>query len=381
MILNESDPGNRFIRWGLAFSSREVPIYAHSYILLFGAGVIIAWLLGRAAIRWLGPHGFLDVPGGRKLHRGAIPRVGGFAFAGTLVVGIAALGVPGYVSWPGAVGLSLIFVMGILDDRFTLRARWKALVGLCLAVWLAWMQAGQFVAHMGELRVATFLIPRDPLIVGLLLTSLYWVMPQAYNLIDGANGLALGCSIIVAVTLALAGTPKPLLLGSLVGVFLLNWPRAKCFMGDGGALTLGLLLALLAVRIFGGVRPDAILWLFAYPLADVFLVVSIRLATRQPLGVGDRNHFHHQWARILGKGERFAVPVLWGQVAICCSGALLDGAWRLIPFLGLVGLVAQVLVFSARAARGVLGKPLEHLPQGGGQPWARASVRGISDEL
>jgi len=132
---------------------------------------------------------------------------------------------------------------------------------------------------------------------------------------------------------------------------MLNWPKAKCFLGDGGSLLLGLLLALLAVRTFGNSRPDAILWLFAYPLADVLMVVVIRLMTGRPLGQGDRNHLHHHWKRILGRYGRLRVPILWAQVALCCSGALAEGVWTLLPAVGLVGLAFQVVGFSVQAIR------------------------------
>lgn len=326
-------------------------INTHRLIFLLATGLAMAWLLGHCAIRWLGPLGFLDVPGGRKRHSGVIPRVGGFALAGVLALGAAQGWLTNFLGWPGWVGLFVIFVLGILDDRFSLRARWKALAGLAIAVALAWGQAPAMAAEPTALTLFQFSVPRDPLVLGVLLALLYWVMPQAYNLIDGADGLALGCSIIVLAAIAIGGAPQPLLLGALLGVLTLNWPRAKCFLGDGGSLLLGLLLALLAVRTFGSTRPDAILWLFAYPLADVFMVVVIRLATGQPLGQGDRNHLHHHWKRILGRYSRLRVPILWSQVALCSLGALVEGTWNLIPAVGLVALVAQVVGFSMKAIR------------------------------
>jgi len=322
-----------------------------SFIIALGIGVASAGLMGLAAIRWMGPLGFLDVPGGRKLHSGVIPRVGGAALAGTLGLGLLLGWLPALLEWPGWVGLLLLFLLGVLDDRFCLRARWKAIGGLCIAAGLALSQANGLASTAAPLEVLSIPIPRESVVIGALLTALYWVMPQAYNLIDGANGLALGSSIIVLVTLFLAGVPQPLLLGGVLGVFLLNWPRAKCFLGDGGSLTLGLLLTLLSVHTFGRTNPNAILWLFAYPLADVCMVVMIRLVTEQPLGMGDRNHFHHHWKRVLGKHSDLRVPILWFQVAVCCSGALLHGVWAILPAIGLVAMAAQIIAFSVHAIR------------------------------
>lgn len=340
----------------------------------------MAWLLGLIAIRWLGPMGFLDVPGGRKLHSGVIPRVGGIALGGTVAFGAGLGWLSGLLSWSAWLGLLLLFVLGVLDDRLSLRARWKALFGLVIAVGLAWLQAPGLVPAGDALTILGLPVSQEPLVIGALLTALYWVMPHAYNLIDGADGLALGCSLIVLAVLSIAGIPQPFLLGGLLGVFLLNWPTAKCFLGDAGSLTLGLLLALLAAQTFGRTHPDAILWLFAYPLADVCMVVLIRFATRQPLGLGDRNHLHHHWKRVLGRHARLRVPFLWLQVALCCSGALLTGVWIFLPVLGLLTLVAQVLCFSIhaiRAHRGTSSNSLTHVER----PWSEVSAREISDQV
>ncbi len=339
----------------------------------------MAWVLGVAAIRWLGPMGFLDVPGGRKLHSGVIPRVGGIALGGAVAVGAALGWLQGLIPWSSWLGLLLLFGLGILDDRFSLRARWKAIFGLAIAVGLAGLQAPGMVPAGASFAILGLPLSHDPLVIGGLLAALYWVMPHAYNLIDGADGLALGCSIIVLATLSIAGIPQAFLLGGLLGVFLLNWPTAKCFLGDAGSLTLGLLLALLAAQTFGRTRPDSILWLFAYPLADVCMVVVIRLATRQPLGLGDRNHLHHHWKRTLGSHARLRVPILWLQVALCCSGALLAGVWSLLPLLGLLALVAQVLCFSFHSIRAHRGSSMDAAPHAE-RDWSEVPVRGISDQ-
>ncbi len=334
--------------------SSVVTLISRSSLLLCLAGALATLVLTWAAVRWLGPLGFLDHPGGRKRHQGAIPRVGGMALAGALLLG-AVFGRGGeMLDGRGWIGVSLIAFMGVLDDRFPLRARWKASMGLGIALFLAWSQVWYFLPQPGAVSLLGFSVPPSALVVGSLLVALYWAVPQADNLIDGANGLALGCAVIVLSTLAFAGGGDPFLLGCVLALLAFNWPRAHCFLGDCGSLTLGLILALLAARTFGRTHPDAILWLFAYPVADVAMVVAIRFATGQPLGLGDRNHLHHHWGRVLGRHARFRVPLLWLTTALCCSGALLRGPWRLIPFTGLALLVGQMVrfaLFSIRAHR------------------------------
>jgi UDP-GlcNAc:undecaprenyl-phosphate GlcNAc-1-phosphate transferase len=348
----------------LLFFLSEATIRFDSTILLVLAGLASAGLLAFCFIRWLGPLGFLDVPGGRKCHEEAVARVGGVALAGTLLIGTLAGWTTGVFRGTEAVALFAVAILGMLDDRFSLKARWKAILSLLIAVFLAWHQVGEVMPHANGISLLGFPLIPDPWLIGGLLVALYWAVPQSYNLIDGANGLALGCAVIVLGTLALAGTPAPFLLGAVLALFLFNWPRARCFLGDCGSLLLGLILALLAAETFGRTRPDGILWVFAYPVADVCMVVVIRLATQQPLSRGDRNHLHYQWGAALGRSSALAVPLLWLNMALCASGALLRGDWRVIPFLGLLALLAQVLCFAFRSIR-------NHRSQASAPPLAR----------
>jgi UDP-GlcNAc:undecaprenyl-phosphate GlcNAc-1-phosphate transferase len=248
------------------------------------------------------------------------------------------------------IGLTALALVGTLDDRFGLKARHKALAGLLVACMIAIPGATRVVELQPDVTLLG-MIPLPPVwpLAFLLLVLLYWFVPQAMNLIDGANGLALGYGLVVLGVLALAGRPLGFCAGTLVGLLLLNWPRARHFLGDAGSLVLGLLLALEVKRTVGLANPDLVLWIFAYPILDVVTVVTIRILKGQRLGVGDRSHLHHQWIDRFPRWRQLVVPGLWLQAGLCASAAVVQGWGWILPVLGLSMLVVQVVVFVSQS--------------------------------
>lgn len=310
------------------------------------AGVGIALVSAIAASKWLGPLGFIDHPLGRKNHETPTPVTGGIALLVTLALGTA-LGFRRLDLHPEQwAGLFALAAVGIADDRFGMRARHKAMAGLLIACLMAVPGAFRVVQAHPHLTLLGF-IPLPPVwpLAFFLLSLLYWFAPQAVNLIDGANGLALGYGLVVLGVLALGGRPLAFCAGALLGLLALNWPRARHFLGDTGSLVLGLLLAFEVKRGVALISPDLILWIFAYPIMDVIMVVTIRLLAGRSLGEGDRSHLHHQWMDRFPRWRHWVVPGLWAQAALCASAPLVRGWGWLLPIAGLSLLLGQVLVF------------------------------------
>lgn len=317
---------------------------AHAANLATGA--LVAAALAWAAARWLGPRGLMDVPGDRHGHEQPTPRTGGLALFAAIALGYA-LGFRRLdLMWEQWLGLVVLAATGLVDDRWGLRARHKALVGLLVAGVMAAPGATRMVLAHPSFDLLGFL-PLPPVwpLAFLLLLLLYWFIPQAMNLIDGANGLAIGYALVLVAALALAGRPLSFFAGILVGLLALNWPRARHFLGDSGSLALGLLLALEVKRGVGVIDPDFVLWMFAYPLVDVATVVTIRLLLGRSLGLGDRSHLHHQWLDRFPNHRRWVVPGLWLQAGLCASAPLVHGWGWLIPGLGLSLLAGQAFAF------------------------------------
>jgi len=314
-------------------------------------GFILTAALSWCAARCLGPLGLMDIPAGRRRHQAPVPLTGGLALfaAGLLGLGLGWLTLP--FAWPEGLALLTLGLLGFLDDRFNLPARWKALGGLAVALAVAYPVSQTLAVQPASLQVLGLELRHSQGLYFLLLFIMYWSVPHALNLIDGANGLAMGYGLIVLAVLAVHGTAHPFLLGALLALLLFNWPRARHFLGDCGSLPLGLLLAFLATRTLGDHDPDAILWLFAYPILDVTMVVAIRLSRGQSPAMGDRSHLHYQWLDRFPGLARAVVPFLWLNAGLCALGAVATGWLWILPWLGLASFTVQALAFWALALK------------------------------
>ena len=308
-------------------------------------------------VRFAPALGLMDIPGGRRQHTHPVALVGGLALILALVVRTVVIDYRTHLTVLEQFTVLSMALLGLLDDRFDLRARWKAALGLGFALLLAHTtalqvtQAGHALEFLGAtLAPTSWIIPP-------LLALMYWGLPHGFNLIDGANGLAMGFSLVVLGSLWAAGAPHLYFIGALLAVLTLNWPRAKLFMGDCGSLSIGLLLVLLAKNALLLKAPSHILWLFAYPTVDVTLVVVIRLLQGRNLSIGDRNHLHFQLKDRWGL-KTCTAPLLLSLAALCASEVYLNGAWRIFPFIGLSLLAGLALFLGARTlAEGGLPDP------------------------
>jgi len=314
---------------------------------------------------WVAPKlGLVDLPHGRKRHARPTPLVGGLVFWSVLSV-LGALGAVdlGLNAWDW-VALHVMGLVGLLDDIFALRARTKMLVGLLVALLLALVHGKALLALGGSYHLLGMVLPNVAYVTFPLLFLWLWFLPQAINLMDGINGLVVGFSLIC---LWLLGAPWLLLLP--LGVILLfNYPKARLFLGDCGALLLGTLLAILAIKGRLPHNPDGIFILFIYPMVDVSLVVISRLRRRQPLGMGDRSHLHHRVTDLVSRVPWLATPlILLMALGLRIFVELGVGASSLRAFGPLLFLVFTGLILLGRSlfTKDMLGNTLGS-PQGGG---------------
>ncbi len=324
-----------------------MPLWTQSAV-----GVVLGLGLSVALIRWVSPMGLVDHPDqARKHHNRPIARTGGVAlWLGLILVQVAGK-VPfqlHVLDWVAIHGMALI---GLLDDRFNLRARYKAVVGLAVALLLAFHvnhDLGRVVDHVPFLGME---LPTHPVIIFPLLMLWFWAIPQAYNLIDGINGLSMGFGALLLGVLGWnLGSEPALLWGGLVAVLALNFPKAHHFLGDCGALMLGTLFAILSVQAFALTHPDLLLWVFAYPAVDVFLVVGLRRWHGQPLSQADRNHLHHWMMDQVGRRSWVATPLLLSLAALPMLRATSIPGHLPLSVLGILTLVLVALkAFKDRA--------------------------------
>jgi UDP-GlcNAc:undecaprenyl-phosphate/decaprenyl-phosphate GlcNAc-1-phosphate transferase len=296
--------------------------------------------------------GLTDLPGHRKVHSVAVPRVGGIAMAAgilipTVLIPHLSTTVLGFVA-----GLLVLLVFGVWDDRVDLDYRVKfagqfLAVGLCMAV--------------GGVRIAslTFDGPVElPRALSAVLTFLFLVgVTNAVNLADGLDGLAGGLAFLCACAIGVLGattgngTVTTLALieaGAILGFLRFNTHPARIFMGDGGSQMLGFSIGVLAILVTQGdssaLSATLPLLLLGLPILDTVTVMVRRTLAGESPFVGDRKHLHHRLLT-LGFAHHEAVIVVY-----CVQ----VGLFLLAYFLRFQSDTVILLVYGAFAA-GLLG--------------------------
>jgi len=253
-------------------------------------------LKGRLGIR----AGMDLTEGVQKLHSTPVPRIGGVAVFAALVLGGALLSFP--------TGLLAIltaalpaWLWGLSEDLTRARSPLSRL--------LATMASGLLLALFAGLSIPRLDLPIDPFI-----TPLLWILltsfavsglSNAINIVDGVNGLASFVAAVMFACLALvagrfgdqASLQIALLgLGASFGFFLVNWPRGRVFLGDGGAYLLGFWLGATAISLIQH-NPQLTAWfalaLFAYPVTEtIFSSYRRRFHHEVSATLPDRLHLH-----------------------------------------------------------------------------------------
>lgn len=279
-----------------------------AFIITFTSAFSAALLLTPLAIRLGTAYGIVAVPGGRRKHQGHVSKLGALPIYGAFVFAVLVaqiLPVPRFdakevVRLIGLIGGgTVIFIVGLLDDRFELSPLQQG-IGQILA-------AG--VAVMFQVFIETFNNPftgvrTEPWPYFLTITlSMLWlgVSMNTVNFLDGIDGLAAGVGFIASTMLfvhsafilqppQISVSLLPLALsGCTLGYLLYNSYPAKIFLG-GGAPLLGFFLG--ALSIIGGAKMATILMVLGLPLMDFAWQVFRRLREgRNPMS-GDRGHLH-----------------------------------------------------------------------------------------
>lgn len=328
-----------------------------AYVALFACALLTSLAVTPCARRIAWHVGALDKPSTRRINQRITPRMGGIAIFSGLVVGMFAATV-GHVfwGWPSffessrmdggrfdylrlLTGLIIIFVTGLLDDRFTLTPRQK-LLGQLLATSVA--VSGGLVIDVivnplsnGGIELGWVAYP---------ITVVYLVAyTNIFNLIDGLDGLAAGISCIASITMwtvsTMAGHPDAALLsmllaGSSLGFLRYNFNPASIFMGDSGSLTIGFVLgaiSLMSVQRIAGLTSIIVpLVIAGIPIIDTFSAIVRRGRAHVSIGQADKGHIHH---RLMDEGfnQRQTVLFIYAWTVVLCAGSLLMTQVSVVP--------------------------------------------------
>jgi len=343
---------------------------------VMAAVVVLAWLvnglLTPAVTRLAHRHKWYDIPDSRKLHTGLIPRIGGLAIfvSVALAIGIGLTGLArldrltATPAWPlmaTAVGVAMIFGVGLYDDFVPLRARTKLLLQVIAATIVAasGMRVDSIaIPLLGNLHLGGMAVP----------LTVFWIvgMTNSVNLIDGIDGLAGGISAIAAAGLAiiallqghlLTALAALALVGALGGFLLYNWPPASIFMGDSGSHLLGFALAILPFLDIGGAATLGTLvvpaTLVLIPIVDCGAATVRRIRQRRSVGSADTDHIHYV-LRALGMSDRkilLAVYSVCGYLAVVAiTTTLLLRGTALYLFMFMVSWIGVLLAYGILVA-------------------------------
>jgi UDP-GlcNAc:undecaprenyl-phosphate GlcNAc-1-phosphate transferase len=304
--------------------------------------------------------GWVAEPDDRRIHKVATPDVGGIAMFIGLIAAMAAARLNDHFDTifarndePRGVlfAASLMFLVGLVDDIREISAPAKVIGTIAVAGILTYYGVTMFYFRVPFLDV--FTVSDD----WVLLITVVWLlgMTQAINLIDGLDGLAAGIVAIGALaffiyslrlgdpTVRLLSSPSigPLIaiitVGICVGFLPHNFNPAKIFMGDGGALLLGLLLAVSTSVVGGRADPNLQgyagqtyfflaplfipLFILGVPILDTLFAIVRRATRHQSVATADKRHLHHRLME-MGHGQRRSVVILWAWTALLSAFVL-----------------------------------------------------------
>jgi UDP-GlcNAc:undecaprenyl-phosphate/decaprenyl-phosphate GlcNAc-1-phosphate transferase len=320
--------------------------YLFTALLSAGVCPLLALPLRRFALLV----GAIDVPGQRSVHRAPTPRLGGVAILLACATGLAMVcafdryaltALTSSSLWTAAAAVALVGMAGIGDDIFSLSALTKLLVEIAASV----------LAFVGGYGINTFL--KLPLGWLSFPATMMWILvvTNAFNLVDGLDGLAAGIAAIISaamfmLSLLLNSVQGALVLaaltGALVGFLPFNFPPARLFLGDSGSLSIGIILALMSIetsnKLAAGLTILVPTLAMGLPLVEITTTVLRRIlravhvvrreegkehykflfAGNAALFTADRDHIHHRLLS-LGLNRRTAVLILYAVTVLLCT--------------------------------------------------------------
>lgn len=341
------------------------------YLLVFGISAGLALVLTPLAGRLGRRLGIVDRPGGRRGHKGTVPRLGGVGLFVPFVIVI------GLVAWRGTLtagysaddftrlnGLLIgglgAFLFGLLDDKLDLPPKPQLAVQFLLSLvalaTLLWLERFT-LPFLGYVELEAY--PWGAWVYVPL--TILWVMGMmnTVNWLDGLDGLAGGVGAILCLVLAIhmhrVGQPGvallPLaLLGALLGFLPYNVAPARVFLGSGGAFFLG--YALGGLGLIAGGRVATVMLVMGLPIMDVAWQILNRVCHHRSPTQADRGHLHFRLLD-LGLSERVIVLLYWGFCTLFGLLALVVSSrlYKLLALATIGVVVVAVLAWLSRSER------------------------------
>ena len=321
----------------------HLSFYLTRILQAFVIGITVSWATAPLSIRIAYKYDIIDKPrDDRRVHNRPIPRFGGLSiFLGSM----AAMIIPATMNSSiriAMLGGFLMYLVGVADDIYDLKPMIKfsaqvLTASLMFALGIRIRFINLMLAPLSNGSQAMIYFGEG---LAYLITVLWIVgITNAVNLMDGLDGLAAGSTAIMSIALAYVAYIHGIRLGAMpvciafcavaagcIGFLPYNFSPAKTFMGDGGALYLGYMIAVLSVisprkraTFVGAIIPMLVL---AVPIFDTVFAMLRRVFRHESIMKADRGHLHHH-LMAAGFGQRRSVLIMYGIVGIMGVAAVL----------------------------------------------------------
>ena len=308
-------------------------------VLSFGFTLLSSLILIKSAARL----GLVDVPEERKVHAIPTPRTGGIAMVWGTLITFAVYLATGHpwppLPWQTIAAGTGFMIIGILDDRYSFHPRGKLGWFILLGFLAAWPWA--FHGPVGSPYLVYFggwVLHAPRWLTYPFLAAWFVAVPNAVNIEDAINGYMGGFTLIMLAAAALLGVNVMIPVGALASFLLLNWPKAKHFLGDAGSFGCGFVIADALLRAGGNKRPLLALVLTAPISFDVFMGIIRRIRLKMSLFEADRSTCPHHVVRLCGQSHGWASLILWANASTIAFLAFQPMVYEMI-YLALFSLV------------------------------------------
>jgi UDP-N-acetylmuramyl pentapeptide phosphotransferase/UDP-N-acetylglucosamine-1-phosphate transferase len=305
---------------------------------------ILTFLVTPLVIGFFKKKNIMDKPGGRKIHTGDTPSMGGIAiFMGMIIALLIWMPLPGlqrFKFFYGAMGI--MFIVGLRDDLVPVRPIVKLaaqLLSSCMVIFLMDIKLNSLYS--------IFTITDLPYLVSFFISlSTLIVITNSYNLIDGLDGLASSIGIIAffffGIYFFLVGQTYYSMvcfafIGTLIAFLNFNWEPSRIFMGDTGALLIGFALAVVTIKFidYNHYLPDETpfkltssvavgISVIIIPLFDTLRVFISRAMKKKSPFSPDKTHLHHILMRLGFSHSGTTLIMIATNIAIICIALTLD---------------------------------------------------------
>jgi UDP-GlcNAc:undecaprenyl-phosphate/decaprenyl-phosphate GlcNAc-1-phosphate transferase len=324
--------------------------YLSLFLLPFLITLIATPLISKLALKY----NIVDQPGFHKTHSKAKPLLGGISiFISFAVILYLFLPLDGkLLSLAGAT--TILVITGLFDDLFDIKPLLK-LCGQTVAAAIVVLWNADLFRFMIE-YFSRFYLPG--FVVLFLLIGWIVLMINAFNLIDGMDGLAAGTAAIIFLAMAVlsyveGGRSNILAVqligaGACLGFLIFNFNPARIFMGDTGSMMLGFILATSHLYVikypFSAQLVLGSMFLFAYPALDVTYAFYRRICNHTPLLKADKGHIHHVLLSMGFSVQKVVITIYFGNICFAIVAVLLLVLNVSAPALLGVGIIALIFV-------------------------------------